>query len=242
MANAIVGQLLPQGVIKGGTALKLRFGNSATRFTTDLDTARATELNDFLKDLEKRLETGWEGFTGHVVSRHPAHPKNVPPKYVMQPFDIKLQYKGKPWLTVPLEIGHNEIGDAEEVEYELADDVSAIFETVGLPIPQPSPLMPLHHQIAQKLHGVTEPNNERVHDLIDLQIITKMGHIDFTKTKNTCIRLFSYRKTQSWPPIVVKNEKWDELYQDQVEGLDVFPTVDEAVAWANNLINTINCA
>ena len=39
MANAIVGQLLPNGAVKGGSALKLRFGDSATRATSDLDAA-----------------------------------------------------------------------------------------------------------------------------------------------------------------------------------------------------------
>lgn len=36
LANAIVGQMLPNGAVKGGTALKFRFGDAATRFTTDL--------------------------------------------------------------------------------------------------------------------------------------------------------------------------------------------------------------
>ena len=31
MANTIVGQLLPAGVVKGGTSLKLRYGNQCTR-------------------------------------------------------------------------------------------------------------------------------------------------------------------------------------------------------------------
>ncbi len=239
MANAIVGGLLPQGVIKGGTALKLRFGNSATRFTTDLDTAWATGLDEFLEVFEGRLLDGWEGFTGHIIVRKPAHPEGVPARYVMQPFDVKLQYEGKPWLTVPMEIGHNEIGDADEVEYGLADDVASIFKTVGLPVPGPSPLMPLHHQIAQKLHGVTEPGSERAHDLIDLQIIVKNEQIDLVKTKATCIRLFAYRDMQDWPPIVTKGVGWDDLYQNQRGTLDVLSTVDEAIAWANELIDKI---
>lgn len=39
MANAIVASMLPDGVVKGGSALKMRFGEENTRFTTDLDTA-----------------------------------------------------------------------------------------------------------------------------------------------------------------------------------------------------------
>ena len=36
MANAIVASMLPDGVVKGGSALKMRFGDAETRFTTDL--------------------------------------------------------------------------------------------------------------------------------------------------------------------------------------------------------------
>jgi hypothetical protein len=73
MANVVVGQMLPSGAVKGGTALKLRFGNAETRFTTDLDTARAEDADAFIEELDARLAQGWEGFTGRVVSRKPAN-------------------------------------------------------------------------------------------------------------------------------------------------------------------------
>ena len=39
VSNAMVGSMLPSGVVKGGTSIKLRFGSLATRYTTDLDAA-----------------------------------------------------------------------------------------------------------------------------------------------------------------------------------------------------------
>ena len=54
MANAIVGQMLPSGAVKGGSALKMRFGDSATRFTRDLDTARGEDLESFVIKLSTR--------------------------------------------------------------------------------------------------------------------------------------------------------------------------------------------
>ena len=242
MANAIVGQLLPEGVVKGGSALKLRFGNAATRFTTDLDAARVHDVEAFVEKLEERLTEGWCGFTGHVVPRSPAHPEGVPEQYVMQPFDVKLSYNGKSWLTVPLEIGHDEIGDADEVEYGLAEDVAALFEAVGLPAPGPSPLMPLHHQIAQKLHAASTPGGDRAHDLIDLQVICSLGDVDLARTRETCVMLFAYRRQQAWPPVIEADGRWAGLYDAQAEGLDVLGTVDEAVDWANELIAAIDSA
>ena len=240
MANAIVGQLLPEGVVKGGSALKLRFGNAVTRFTTDLDAARVHGIETFVENLEERLAEGWCGFMGHVVPRSPARPKDVPGQYVMQPFDVKLAYNGKSWLTVPLEVGHDEIGDADEVEFGLAEDVAALFETVGLPAPGPSPLMPLHHQIAQKLHAVSTPGGDRAHDLIDLQVICSIGDVDLARTRETCVRLFAYRRQQTWPPVVESDSRWAGLYDAQAEGLGVLGTVYEAVEWANGLIEAID--
>lgn len=44
MADAVVAQMLPDGAVKGGSALKLRFGDAGTRFSEDLDTARASGI------------------------------------------------------------------------------------------------------------------------------------------------------------------------------------------------------
>ncbi len=45
VANAIVAQMLPDGSVKGGSAIKMRLGDGATRFTTDLDIARASAID-----------------------------------------------------------------------------------------------------------------------------------------------------------------------------------------------------
>ena len=115
MANAIVGQMLHGGVVKGGSGLKLRYGTSITRATMDLDTACRGEVSEFTGQLSESLKRGWSGFTGTVVKRNPAKPRNVPPQYVMQPYAVRLSYNGQPWCTVDLEIGFNELGDAEQI-------------------------------------------------------------------------------------------------------------------------------
>jgi hypothetical protein len=69
MANAIIGQLLPDGAVKGGSSLKLRYGDKETRFTTDLDAVRVAELDDYIRELGTALEKGWNGFTGRIVPR-----------------------------------------------------------------------------------------------------------------------------------------------------------------------------
>ena len=96
VANTVVSQMLPDGAVKGGTAIKLRLGDGVTRFTTDLDVARSQVLEGYVKSLGAALAEGWNGFTGRVVPRTPARPAGVPPCYVMQPFDVKLSFNGKP--------------------------------------------------------------------------------------------------------------------------------------------------
>lgn len=239
MANAIVASMLPDGVIKGGSALKMRFGDAATRFTTDLDTATATDPATYAACLDSRLRTGWEGFSGRVVTREPASPEGIPEHYVMQPYDVKLDYLGKPWCTVPLEIGHNEIGDADAADWAELVDAARLFESMGFPPLGKVPLMPLDHQIAQKLHAVSGPG-DRARDLIDLQLIVARAEVDLGATRKTCERLFSYRRAQAWPPTVSKQDGWDGLYAGFAERLPVIPNVDDAIRWANDLILRID--
>jgi len=240
LANTIIGQLLPKGAVKGGSALKLRYGDKTTRFTRDLDAARHDELDGFINELEAALNIGWNGFTGRIVIKEPAKPKNIPGEYIMQPFEIKLSYFGKSWLTVPFEVGHDEIGDTEAPDYFISQDIVGFFIQLGFPAPKPIALMPIHHQIAQKLHALSFYGSERAHDLIDLQVIAKNETIDLSLANCACRRLFNSRRQQLWPPIIKKNDVWDTLYKSQIEGLDVFQNVDEAIIWANELIRSID--
>lgn len=239
LANAIVAQMLPNGAVKGGSALKVRFGEENTRATIDFDAARASDLKDFIEEFEDMLGIGWNGFSARLLRRQPASPKDVPGAYVMQPFEVKLNYLGVPWCTVPFELGHDEIGDAQNPDLVVPDTASRILQSLGFPKLDPIPLMRLSHQVAQKLHGASEPLSKRAHDLVDLQLIATKGSIDFIETRDICERLFAYRNMQAWPPVIQANENWDTLYSQQALGLDVYQDVDDAINWANKLIRNI---
>lgn len=238
MANVLVGQFLPSGVVKGGSSLKLRFGHLETRVTTDFDMAARQDREQFVDELQKKLSSGWEGFSFEVVRLRPAKPKGVPAPYVMHPFSVRVNYCGKSWCTVDLELGHNEIGDADEAEWYESTEVNEAFRALGFPSPGKIPIMKLAHQIAQKLHGLSEPLSERVHDLVDLQLIFRKASPDLDEVRQKCERLFGYRKIQTWPPKVVEGESWESLYGVRSEGLKVLP-LDEAIVWANELIAKI---
>ncbi len=240
IANAIVGQILPGAVVKGGSSLKIRFGDASSRATTDLDAARSIGKDEFANAFAKRLAAGWEGFTGRLVEMPQAHPKDVPGAYVMQPYAVKLSYLGKPWFTVEFELGHNEIGDADDADMVVPADADAMLSNMGFPPLKPIPLMPLRYQIAQKLHGLTEPDSQRAHDLVDLQIIAANDEIDLASTKDVCMRLFAYRRMQEWPPTVTMNEDWETIYAEAANGLDVLMNASDAIIWANSLVQSID--
>jgi len=243
VANTVVGQMLPSGVVKGGTAMKLRVGEAVSRFTPDVDASilATVTIDDYLDDLAERLGAGWGGFTGIVEELEPPQPVGVPEDYVMRPFSIRLAYKGRHWLKVLFELGHDEIGSTERPEFRIAGDIVELFDVLGLETPEPIPLLALDHQIAQKLHACTSINartggNERAHDLVDLQILEQEEIIDMFAVSVTAERLFAARRSHKWPPTVVAYEQWDTVYAEAADGLDVIDNVTDAVAWANDFI------
>jgi hypothetical protein len=246
IANVIVGQMLPAGVIKGGTAIKVRVGDAQTRFSRDLDTTRpaGVDLDDHLDELATRADGGWHGFRGSVrAERLPKAPPTVPDQYVMRPFKVALSYKGSSWVTIDLEIGHDEVGSTVDPEVRISPDVVELFRSLGLPDPDPIPMLPVAHQIAQKVHACTwdggAQGNARAHDLVDLQIIVREERPDLAEAGQVAARLFASRRAQAWKPVVVVHpsddpkKDWSLLYAAAAEGLDVLPTVEEAVRWAN---------
>lgn len=242
MAGVILGQMLPSGtVVKGGTSLRLRFGPEKSRVTMDFDTARSIDLDDYIKFLREKLSQGWAGFTGEVLIRKQGSPKGVPFEYVMQPLDIKLAYKKHPWCTIRLEVSHNELGDADILDIrELPNEIKDIFNGLNFPEPKPIPLMSIPFQVAQKLHGVSQPNSSRVRDLIDLQLILQHEELDLLKTSKICRALFTYRKMHTWPTKVIKGEDWDSIYIEQRRDLPVAKNCDEAIKIINRLIEQLD--
>lgn len=241
MALVVVGQMLPEGAIKGGSAMALRYGR-ATRFTRDLDAARVQSLTRFRSDFEESLAAGWAGFTGRLIEKAAPRPADVPTAYVMQPFDVRLDYRGRSWCTVAFELGHNELGDADEPDYQLAPDLARLFTEVGLEAPKPVPVMRADHQVAQKLHAASDAGSERARDLVDLQLLDHGEGLDLAQVASTCTRLFAYRRRQEWPPTIAVGNQWDTLYAEAADGLDVLASVDDAVGWANEFIRRIKAA
>jgi hypothetical protein len=240
VANVVVGQMLPEGVMKGGAALQVRAGDTHTRASRDLDASRPAgrQLDDYLDDLEANLATGWHGFTGTVRDAPPPRaPEAVPPEYVMRPFRIALAYKGSAWVTIDFELGRDEVGSTAVPDYRIAKSVVDLLVTLGLASPGPIPLLPVDHQIAQKLHACTwvgdGRGNARAHPLVSLRVILREQNPYFAAPGGPQGGLYASPRAQSWKPVVVAYDGWESIYVAAAEGLDVLETVEQAIAWAN---------
>lgn len=245
MANAIVGQCLCDGVaVKGGSSLRFRYGSEKSRYTMDFDATRRIPLDDFLEEFRRRLSSGWEGFSGEAQLMPQATPRGVPQEYVMQPIRVKLSYRGKSWCSVDLEVSLGEVGCADRAtQMPPNGETVALFSDLGFPAPGPVPLMPLEHQIAQKLHALSDERSHRAHDLVDLQLVMGRERIDLAAVRDVCVRLFAARKRAAWPPqIEPRTDDWETLYSEQKGDLPVLRTVRDAVAWVNNLVSAIDAA
>lgn len=239
VGNVALAQMLPDSAIKGGTGLKLRFGERLTRDTPDVDTAFRGDLDDFRDRLAENLAAGWGGFSGTVTMGEKRAPKAVPEAYVMQPFRVTMNYHGRIFKGVDLEVGYDELEATtrEEPEFEMSEEVLGIFATLGLPTPAAVRVQPLHHQIAQKIHACTAPRSDRAHDLVDLQLIVPMA--DAGLVADTTRRLFKFRAEHEWPPALNVKDSWEPLYVDAAEGLDVLTTAAESVDWLNSYITEL---
>lgn len=233
--------------IKGGTAMRIRYGPSSSRFSRDLDTARATDLTSFVSAFGNALERGWGGFSGEVrPSRSVARPRGVPEQYVMVAYEVKLRYGRvgllRAFMTVPLEIGADELDDTRDPPRVLDSQIAELFSRLGLLEPQPLPVIADTHQIAQKLHAVSAPGSERAHDLIDLQLLARDTDATDVDIARTCERLFAFRRRHAWPSPIEVGEDWDSLYVAQLGDLDALPNVVLAAQWTNEYIRRLVAA
>jgi hypothetical protein len=240
VANVIVTQMMPPSVVKGGTGMRLRYGDAYTRETPDLDTSLRDDLAQFLAELDSLLATGWGSFTGEAVAGRRRAPKTVPPEYAMQPVTVRVFYQGRPFTTVTLEIGYDELEATTDEALELVQspEVLAVFAALGLDEPRPVPVLPLHHQMAQKIHACTEPGSQRVQDLVDLQLMAA-DDVDPARLVDTCRRLFRFRQSHPWPPQLEYQADWESRYARVAEGLEV-RDLPSALDWFNAYIDGLD--
>lgn len=249
LAVVIIGQVLADtgvGVVKGATNLEVRVGTARTRVSSDLDTVRRVSLAAFRDRLAASLRDGWGGFTGVVADRGPI-PTPAPAAYKPHRLRVRLSYRGGNFTSLVVEVSPDEVDALLDDDAVASDEAADWCQALGLPTPQAIPTLPLAHQIAQKLHACTAPDtddwtNDRVHDLVDLQIAIERYPADDGDIKAATIRLFASRNGHPWPPTVTTRDGWADRYPQQAAGLDVITDLNAAITWTNDFIARIDHA
>jgi predicted nucleotidyltransferase component of viral defense system len=241
IANIIAAQMLPVSALRGGTSLKIKFGDSSTRASSDLDVALAGDREIFIDQYKENLASGWNGFSGVLTpSKKKSKPKGVPQNYITETWNLKLSFRGGEWLKQEIDLAHDEIGDTSEAVYEASSEIWNWFEVCGLPQPAPIRVIKAEHQIAQKLHALVEDSVERIHDLVDLQVILKNQQIDYQLAGSICKQLFRSRKSTTWPPLLAVPVSVEPNYDSYEADTEISVGLSEAVDWCNKLITELN--
>jgi len=116
----------------------------------------------------------------------------------------------------------------------------------GLTGPSEVACLSLRFQTAQKIHACTERfsdrENERVHDLIDLQLLEELID-DYSRINVACVETFALRAAHAWPPTLTVEPTWPDIYRQLAAELE-FPTKDiaEAVTRVQALIDRIHAS
>lgn len=232
----------PRLAIKGGAALELRFGVSA-RGSRDVDAVTNAGFDDAFGEIADRLQAGWEGFTGTLTTPTEITRPGIdpPPKRTK----IKLAYNGKPFTTIPFELGFAEASSFAHLE-EVPNAVD--LTKVQLPAGDDVVVLGVEYQIAQKLHACTETftegENRRVHDLYDILLLAPLLTGERLHSARLAAKeIFGQRAKQSWPPTVPKVASWPETWAAlDVPADPTPPTYEEARDGVTELIAQIVAA
>ncbi len=222
----------PDFLVKGGVALELRLPGRA-RATRDLDVTLATCDGPLIDAVESALQGEFESFT----FRRKGEPY-VMPNSVLR-VEIAIQYRGRSWATVRLDVNTNEL-DTLEIEY-----IDAIpLRPFGLTGPERLPCLALPFQIAQKIHAVSESrpqgrDNDRVRDMVDL-LLLRGAITDVAAVRAACQRVFDLRGTHWWPPTFEPPDWWAAEFERSASEVGLRETgFDEALAEMRSFIGEI---
>lgn len=219
--------------IKGGVAIERRLGSN-TRSTKDFDTIFRDDQARLIDAVDQAFHEPYQGW----ALRRDGDPEQLPKALRI---NVKLEYQGRAWGTVPLEVSAPE-GTAIPHESVGAMDLAEF----GLSGPHQLPCLPLRRQLAQKIHAMTErpetegKENHRFKDLYDLWRLAGTISVDH-ELRAECKQIFRLRDKHSWPPTLVVYASWPAALAKMAadEGVDC-PAIDVVTADVERLIAQID--
>jgi hypothetical protein len=176
---------LPRFMVKGGRAMEFRYGALA-RSSRDVDIVVSGAKADILEAAIAALRGDWSGFTFAVATA----PQMRTHSFVLE---VSADYNGADWARFELELVEGAIGSWDDVP------VSGI-DALGLDSADSIPCMTVSEQIAQKLHAVSGPGENRPRDLYDIYLMDRYCEQDDAALLRDALAEFTRRATHAWPP------------------------------------------
>ncbi|WP_165062043.1 nucleotidyl transferase AbiEii/AbiGii toxin family protein [Adlercreutzia sp. ZJ154] len=237
--------------LKGGTLMQHRLGLAA-RATKDLDGMIRGDIDDFLDAFDSSLGEDWGPISFQrsevEIIRTPA--KAVKPRR----FDLHLVIRGQTWRKVQIEISPSEGRAGESFDLLPAPNLDAF----GIPTPDHLVGLALSYQIAQKVHGATDPHdppmfvNRRARDVVDLLLLKELAEsagdpgsdeiraaiVDVFESRAEEAKLLG-RSVRTLPAKVVAYPHWGADYAEAANGASVEMPMEEAIGKINGWLREL---
>jgi hypothetical protein len=215
---------IPPFLVKGGFALELRF-RSRARSSRDVDLVLPLPKEQLVDAVITALRSEWSGFTFRLKSV----PEERDHAYRLI---VNTLYLAREWATFDVDLVH---GAVDEKEFIAPYDATAF----GLNLPSEIPCLSTVEQIAQKLHAVTHPTEDRARDLIDIFLLdTRLGRND-SALFAASTRIFEERSEHTWPPTITLHDGWQETLEEIIHRNNLELTVDEIIGGVRSMIERI---
>ncbi|UYM06070.1 nucleotidyl transferase AbiEii/AbiGii toxin family protein [Solicola gregarius] len=238
-------------LLKGGTLLQHRIDATA-RTTKDVDGLIRGDMEAFFVVLEDALDEPWGPL---ALRRGEVEVIDVPTKIIKpRRFDIILEIRGVTWRRIQFEVSSDEAGIGGEHETIEPPPLGGF----GLPDPDDLVGIAMRFQIAQKLHGVSDPHeppdsiNDRARDVVDLlllrDLIAATGSPTLTEVRDAGIAVFESRAAEAaalgrparaWPPTIAAHGHWAGDYVRSATSGGVELSLNDAVIEVNAWIAEI---
>lgn len=190
---------LPEFLVKGGFALECRY-RSLARSSRDVDIVLGVGKQELIDAAVEAMRMDWSGFTFRIKGE----PEEREHSYK---FEVNSVYLESDWSTFEVELVAGEVVEPEMLKPHPVD-------ALGLTRPSDVPCMNVYEQIAQKIHAVTDPSEERPRDLLDIFLLERQLELDDSALRGASEKTFRERATHEWPPTIELRDGWSATIEE----------------------------
>jgi hypothetical protein len=212
---------IPAFLVKGGFALECRF-RSLARSSRDVDIVLRTEKAALVDAAIEAMRIEWSGFAFRIKGA----PEERDHSYK---FEANAFYLAAEWSTFEVEVVFGDVTDPEML-------APHAIEEFGLARPSDVPCMNAYEQVAQKIHAVTHPTEDRPRDLVDIFVINSQLELNVEVLRIAAETVFKQRATHAWPPPIELRDGWGVAIEEIIRRNELDFSVDQVLDGVRALV------